>query len=176
MPKKTNQLQKSQQSQQEEENDSDIVSDLDEDEEKIAKDAESACVTDEFKEHVIGYIKIDDMIRQRKEEIKELQDKKKPCEEYILRYLEKVDEHIVELKGGKIRRNQSETKAPLKLDIIKTAIFEGIKTEQGDEQVDDEKCKKMVEDIVTLMEQKRPTTIRVNLKRTFERKKEKKTK
>jgi methylthioribose-1-phosphate isomerase len=56
---------------------------------------------------------------------------------------------------------------PLKIDMIKEAIYETIKKEKNDQS--DEKCKELVEETIQLMENKRPTTVRTNLKRTFNR-------
>lgn len=150
----------------------DDVSDIDD--ELISQEAHTKYVTDEFKESVIAFIKTDDLIRQRQEDIKELKEKKKPYEEFILRYLDKVDQNVVAVQGSTLRKNQSETKMPLKLDIIKAAIFEGIKKEQP--APDEVKCKELVEQIVELMETKRPTTVRVNLKRTFNKEKDESSK
>lgn len=143
--------------------DDDEISDIDD--ELISQEAHKTYVTDEFKQSVVKYIKIDDMIRQRQEDIKELKDQKKPFEEFILRYLDKAEQNMVEFQGSKLRKNQSETKMPLKIDIIKDAIFEGIKKEQ--DKPDEAKCKELVDQICELMENKRPTKVRVNLKRTF---------
>ena len=150
----------------ESDNESDVISDIDDDE-LTNKNDKPVQVTDEFKECVIAFIKLDDLIRQRQEDIKELKEKKKPYEEFILKYLDKVGENVIEIQESKLRKNQSETKMPLKLDIIKDAIFETIKKEKNDHS--DEKCKELVEETIQLMENKRPTTVRVNLKRTFNR-------
>jgi len=120
-----------------------------------------------FKEKVINYIKIDDLIRKKQEEIKELKDKKEECEEYILKYLDKSDAGFVNVPGGKLIKNQSETKGTLKVETIKESIIEGIKKEKltNSEEVN----KKLIEDIIEIMEEKRGKVNRVNLKRTFER-------
>ena len=143
-------------------NNDDDISDIDD--EQISQEAQTSFITDEFKQSVIKYIKIDDIIRQRQEDIKELNEQKKPYEEFILRYLDKVEQNMVEFQGSKLRKNQSETKMPIKMDIIKEAIFEGIKNEP---QSDEGKCKQLVEQIVELMETKREKKVRVNVKRTF---------
>jgi len=155
---------------------SDEVEDLnDEEKKKIADDevshisheAAKKYVTNEFKEKVIGYMKIDDMIRKRTEEIKELKNKKKPCEEYIIRFLEKEDAGFVNVNGGKLVKNETETKGPLKAAIIKEAIKEGMQIEKLVSPEDIEKCNRITEDIFELMEKKRPVQKRVNLRRTF---------
>lgn len=146
------------------------ISDIDEDEltnTSKKKSNNPPPVTDEFKASVIAFIKLDDLIRERQEDIKELKEKKKPYEEYILTYLDKVGENVIEVQESKLRKNQSETKMPLKIDMIKDAIYETIKREKLNES--DDKCKEIVEQTIQLMETKRPLTVRTNLKRTFAR-------
>ena len=124
-------------------------------------------VSNAFKEKIISYIKVDDLIRKKQEEIKELKDKKEECEEFILKYLDKSDAGFVNIPGGKLIKNQSETKGTLKVETIKESIVEGIKKEKltNSEEVN----KKLIEDIIEIMEAKRGKVNRINLKRTFER-------
>ena len=134
---------------------------------KSAKKDTEKSVSNDFKEKIISYIKIDDMIRKKQEEIKELRGKKEENEEYILKYMDKSDSNFVNIPGGKLIKNQSETKAPLKIEIIKESIVEGIRKEKLTDS--EEKNKKIIDDIVSIMEVKRGTVERINLKRTFER-------
>lgn len=127
-----------------------------------------------FKEKVLMYVKYDDLIRTKMEEIKELKNKRKPCEEFIINFLEKEDAPFVTVKSGKLIKNKSETKGSLKVDIIKSSILEGIKNEKITD--DDTKYIKITADIMNLMEQKREKKVRTNLKRTFTKKKVTKTK
>jgi hypothetical protein len=128
-----------------------------------------------FKEKIINYIKVDDLIRKKMDEVKELKDKKEECEEYILKFLDKSDATFVNIPGGKLIRNQSETKGTLKAETIKESIIEGIKKEKiANSEAEN---KKLIEDIMEIMEEKRGKVNRINLKRTFERSsKPKKTK
>ena len=121
--------------------------------------SEDDTVITELKENVVKFIKIDDMIRDKQNKIKELKEQRKPCEEYILQYLENINETIIEVSNGKIRKNQSNTKVPLNKDIIKEAI----KSKVEDVSI--------VEDIINSMDELRPRKTRVNLKRTYNRKK-----
>jgi hypothetical protein len=124
-------------------------------------------ISNDFKEKIINYIKVDDLIRKKQDEIKELKDKKDEAEEFILKFLDKSDSTFVNIPGGKLIKNQSETKAPLKIEIIKEAIVESIKKEKLVEN--DEVNKKLLDDIIDLMEVKRGKVNRINLKRTFAR-------
>lgn len=116
-------------------------------------------VTREFQEKVIKYVKMDDLIRKKQKELSELKKQRKPCEEFILKYLANVDESTIEITGGKLIRNKAETKESLKQEYIKEAISEKVQDP------------KVVEEILQLMESKRPRKTRVNIKRTSVRKK-----
>lgn len=124
-------------------------------------------VSNDFKEKIISFIKVDDLIRKKQEEIKELKDKKEEFEEYILKFMDKSEASFVNIPGGKLIKNQSESKAPLKIEVIKESIIEGIKKEKLTDS--EEVNKKVIEEIIELMEIKRGKVNRINLKRTFER-------
>jgi hypothetical protein len=126
----------------------------DEDEEENASNTDSVNVTKEFQENVIKFVKIDDLIRKKTTELAELKSQKKPIETFILKYLDQVNETVVEITNGKLRKNKSETKAGLTIDIIKEAIEKKVKDP------------KIVEEILKSMEDLRPKATRVNLKRT----------
>lgn len=134
---------------------------------QITDEAKENYITDEFREKVKAYVVIDDAIRRKQDEIKELKTKKKPCEDYILRFLQKSQNNYIDIGAGKLIKNESETKAPLKIDIIKEAISEKTKNEKIFDS--DEKYNKFIESIMDLMDKKRPMQKRINLKRTFQK-------
>ena len=144
----------------------DEISELDDDEETISKQAEEAEINNEFKKNVIKYVQLDDQIREHKQEIKELTKNKKPCEEYIIKFLDSKEETIVNLSGQRITRNQSNTKAALKQDMIINTL-----TEEFKKSLTEDKAKEKALQLLEEMNNKRPTTTRNNLKRTFDRKK-----
>ena len=84
----------------------------------------------------------------------ELREQRKPCEQYILKYLDNVNENVIEITNGKLRKNKSETKTALSQDIMKVALSEKIKDPV------------VIEEILKLMDEKRPMSTHVNLKRT----------
>ena len=84
---------------------------------------------------------------------------KKNYEEFILNFLETVDEKSVGIADGKLTRSVSQCKAPLKKENIHKALVEIT----GDSN----KALQMTEHII----KSRGTTERVNLKRTKNRKK-----
>ena len=73
---------------------------------------------DEFREKVVSYVKSDDKIRELQKLVKEQQKLKKDSEEAILRHLERLGESMINISGGKIRKNQYESKGALKKEFI----------------------------------------------------------
>lgn len=130
--------------------DDSISDDSDNDEKAIDK----VKISKEFQENVVKFVKLDDLIRKKQKEICDLKEQKKPCEQFILKFLDQIEENVIEITNGKLRKNKSETKAALSQDVIKNAISEKIKDS------------KTVEDILSLMDTLRPLNTHVNLKRT----------
>ena len=64
-------------------------------------------ITEEFVEVVKNWVTIDDEIRKKTAEIKELKDEKKEFETFILEYMGKVNESVISISDGKLRRNKS---------------------------------------------------------------------
>lgn len=123
---------------------------------EIDNDAEALQVSKEFQENVIKYVKLHDLIQKRNDEIRELKKQKKPCEEYILKYLDQVDVGHVDITDGKLRKNKSENKVPLSQDIIRSAI--GSKVTDAT----------IINEIIKSIEN-RPTKTQTNIKRTKNR-------
>jgi hypothetical protein len=117
-------------------------------------------VSAEFVNAVKKYLDVDDKLREIKEKTKTLNTEKKEREEFILNYLQTVDEKVVDVPDGKLRRNISKTQAPLKKETIQKALTEIV----GDAN----KATTMTEQII----KSRPTIERVTLKRTKNRVKE----
>jgi hypothetical protein len=135
----------------------DEISDSEDDENENENEGGEYELKDEFREKVVLYVKSDDKIRELQKLVKEQQKIKKDSEEAILRHLERLGESMINISGGKIRKNQYESKGALKKEFIKDSILEKIKDP------------KVVEDILSKMEDKRETKINISLKRTFER-------
>jgi hypothetical protein len=115
-------------------------------------------ITKEFKNNVKQWVDIDDTIRELRIKVKELTQEKKANEDFILNFLDSVDEKSVGIQDGKLSRTVSQTKAPLKKDNIHKALVEIT----GDTN----KAMSMTEHII----KSRQTVERVNLKRTRNRK------
>ena len=102
-------------------------------------------VTEEFVEVVKSWVTIDDEIRKKTAEIKELKDERKEFETFILEYMDKL------------RKNKSNTKGGLKQESIQSTLL--------DITQDTNKAMEMTKRIMD----DRPMTERVNLKRTKNR-------
>lgn len=144
---------------------SDVISEIDKDDSISNSDEEDNETIDdvkipkEFQENVVKFVKIDDLIRKKQEEMSELKKQKKPCEEFILKYLDKTDLNTIEITDGKLRKNKSETKKALNNDIIKETLTEFLKDPIK------------VEEALKKLEDKRPLNTHTNLKRTGKREK-----
>ena len=103
------------------------------------------------------WVQLDDKVRKLKDEMKELNDEKKDHEEVVLAELSKMDEQVINISDGKLRRNVTKTQAPLKKEEIQKTIFEFTKDEQ--------KTFDMIEKIMS----SRQVTEKVNLKRVKNR-------
>jgi hypothetical protein len=118
---------------------------------------ETVAVSMEFQESVIKFVKLDDLMKKKQKELTELRNQRKPCEEFILKYLDQIDETVVEITTGKLRKNKSETKVPLNKEVIKQAIQLKVKNKDD------------VDFIMKQMDELRPINTRENIKRTNNR-------
>lgn len=129
----------------------------------MSSDSESSDVqqkvTKQFRNNVLKYLDIDDEIRKLRAKSKELTKEKKDMEESILNFLETVEEKSVVVRDGKLIRNVSKSKAPLKKESIAKALSEITQ--------DVNKANIMTDHIFN----SRQVVERVNLKRTKNRKK-----
>jgi hypothetical protein len=122
------------------------------------ENVENIEVSKEFQENVLKFVKIDDLKRKKREELTELSKQHKKCEEYILTYLEKIDQSTVEISDGTLKKNKSETKTAINQDLIRNTLMEKVKDP------------KLVEEILKTMDDKRQMSTHVNLKRVCVRK------
>lgn len=141
---------------------SEVISEIDKDdsaseESDNEKAVDKVKISKEFQENVVKFVKLDDLVRKKQSEMADLKEQRKPCEQYILKYLDKIEESTIAITNGKLRKNKSETKSALSQDVIKSAIEEKVKDV------------KLVDEILNLMETMRPTNTHVNLKRTHTR-------
>lgn len=147
----------------------DEVSDLSDSDYEDESQINDKKVKTKFLENVIKYLKADDIIKKKnkehKEDIKNLKDEKNELEGFIIRYLDRKGETHVNIKGeGKLIKNKSETKAPIKAENIREGILEGLKAEKLVEE--EEKALELINLIIDKIDSKRTVTTRTYLKRT----------
>ena len=81
-------------------------------------------VSKEFVDTVKKYIEIDDKLKYIKKQSKVLNGDKKEHENFILNYLQSIDENVIDIPDGKLKRNISKTQAPLKKELIQKALID----------------------------------------------------
>lgn len=116
-------------------------------------------ISDDFKKAIVHWVKCDNDLRKIRETVKEINDEKKQREEYILSYLQNIDQKEIAISDGKLYKHITKSQAPLKKENIQKALNEIIK--------DDNKSSLMTEHILKSREIKE----KISLKR-FKNKKE----
>ncbi len=117
-------------------------------------------ISPEFIQSVKKYLEVDDKIRDIREKTKVLTTQKKENEEFILNYLQTIEENSIDVKDGKLKRNISKSQTPIKKDMIQKALAEITG--------DNVKAQELTDHIV----KSRPITERVSLRRTKTKKNE----
>jgi hypothetical protein len=140
----------------------------------ISKEATDNFKKNELLDHIIKYVQIDNIIRDKRKEIREdikvLNERKKRMEVFILKYLDDINQEQINIDGtGKLKKNVSQVKGAIKIDNIKKSIEDGIKKEGVIK--DDKRLSILLDSILDLIDKNRPVTKRVYLKRIEERKK-----
>jgi uncharacterized protein YjhX (UPF0386 family) len=138
---------------------------------------ESRAVPKNFREKIIKFIKLDDLIREEtiayKEKMETLKSQKEEVSGYILRHLEDVGEKEIDLETkGKISKYTSTRKSGLNKDIIQQSIYEKLKNDKL-VKTDDE-GRMLAQATYEIMEGKREVKTKVTLKRTIKREKKQK--
>jgi hypothetical protein len=111
-------------------------------------------ISEEFKQKIVSWVQLDDNLKKIRETVKEINDEKKQNEEYILSYMENMDEKEIGITGGKLSRHVSKLPEPLKKENIQKALQEVIK--------DENKARALTDHIIN----SRKTKEKVSLKRT----------
>ena len=122
----------------------------------------------DLKENVIAYLQINEIIAEKKEEIKELTKKKLKYEEFLKSYLERESKTKIETDKGDIVFKKQTSKMPLKEDIIEKAI---VKKFQDTKKIN-ESGVKIAHDILEEVNSLRGVNIKSNVR--YVRKKGKK--
>jgi hypothetical protein len=91
----------------------DINADEEIDDKEVEEKISKIMITDEFKENVIKYIKVDDCVKNKQSEVRELKNQLKPIEESIIAYLDKLNQTTIEITDGNLRKTETKTKKPI---------------------------------------------------------------
>jgi len=117
------------------------------------------------------YVRYDDVMRKKmedikaiKDEIKELTESRKPSEDYIVKFLEENDAPFVKVKSGKLVRVKTESKGTYKPEIIRESIVEGIQEEE-EIKPDEVQSNDIANKIMDIMDGKRVKTTKFSLRR-----------
>lgn len=76
------------------------------------------------------WVQIDDDILKIKNAMKELNNEKKEYENIVLSELDNMEEKVINISDGKLKKNINKVQGPLKKENIHKTIFEFTKDEQ----------------------------------------------
>ena len=135
----------------------------------IDKEAEAEYIQTVVLDRVVKYIKIDDIIKQKqqdhKKEMKTIKDHKDKLEQFLIEYLDKIDQEYIQVGDkGTLTKTETRTKTSIKMEDISISLIEGFKKHKIYEDIAE--IKRVVEDFVETIENRRDVKVRKYLKRT----------
>ena len=162
--------------------DSSDISSYDSDDEKkinnmtdddIKSQATQNYVETELVEKITKYFHIDETIkdkqREMREMMKELKKQKDTIEKYIIGYLENIEEEYVQISGkGRLVRKVSITKGSINTDNIKKSLLTGLA--KTNINIDDERLSHLLTNLLESVEENRPKKERKYIKKMKEAK------
>ena len=145
-------------------NDSSFVSEIDENAEL---DHESDCkATDPqiaISDKIIKYLRIDVTLKRRqkehREELKAIKQTKKDLENFIISYLDKIEQEFIEIKNQAVLTKKTyERKEPIRLEKIEDVLIN--KFSEDNILPDDETRKSVIKELLTKIEAERKVSTR----------------
>lgn len=135
----------------------------------IDKEAETEYIQTVVLDRVVKYIKIDDIIKQKqqehKKEMKTIKDHKDKLEQFLIEYLDKIDQEYIQVGDkGTLTKTESRSKSSIKIEDISVSLIEGFKKYNIYEDITE--IKRVVEDFIESIENKREVKVRKYIKRT----------
>jgi hypothetical protein len=135
----------------------------------IEKEAEIEYIQTVVLDRVVKYIKIDDIIKQKqqehKKEMKTIKDHKDKLEQFLIEYLDKIDQEYIQVGDkGTLTKTETRTKSAIKMEDISISLIEGFKKHKIYD--DDTEIRRIVEEFVNTIENRREVKVRKYLKRT----------
>lgn len=131
------------------------------DESDTETDVEEIVDDEQLSDEIAAYIKLDDTIKEKKRELKELLKKRQTNEEIIKKYLLDNNKTKIETKDGDIICTKVSQKMPLKEELIEKAI---VKKFQDTKKIT-ESGVKIAHDIIEEVNSMRGINIKNNIKR-----------
>jgi hypothetical protein len=118
-------------------------------------------VSNQFVNAIKNWVTIDDKIRKINEEVKKIREEiktlngqKEQYEKIVITELDKMEEKVIAISDGKIRKSVSKSQKPLKKEDIQKTIFQFTK--------DEKKTFEMIDEMMKT----RQVVEKINLKRT----------
>jgi hypothetical protein len=135
----------------------------------IDKEAEAEYIQTVVLDRVVKYIKIDDIIKKKQQEhrkeMKTIKDHKDKLEQFLIDYLDKIDQEYIQVGDkGTLTKTESRTKTSIKMEDISISLIEGFKKHKIYDDIAE--IKRVVEDFVETIENRRDVKVRKYLKRT----------
>ena len=141
----------------------DDTADLDNDD-NVSQEEKHVTIPTDIKAHILTYIQLDEQIESKKEaikklnkEIKDIKQKNKSHEDFVIKFLVDTGENIINLdsRNETITKTTTKTKGAIKPDYIKNTLMELLK-------VNDE----VTNNVLAQIEQQRKITTKETLTRT----------
>jgi len=139
--------------------------------EDIRSKATQNYVETELVEKITKYFQIDELIKEKQKEardmMKELKKQKTNIESYIIQYLEDINEEYVQITGkGKLVRKVSITKGSINKDNITKSLQTGLL--KSNINIDEERLNNLLNNLLISIEENRPKKERKYIKRMKE--------
>lgn len=128
-------------------------------------------VETELVEKITKYFQIDEIIKDKQKEMremmKELKIQKELMEKYIINYLDHINEEYINISGkGKLVKSVSITKGSINKENITKSLITGL--QKTNINIDNERINNLLANLLTSIEENRPKKERKYIKRTKE--------
>lgn len=135
----------------------------------ILNDAKHEYAKNIIADRILKYIKLDDIMKRKEKEhraeIKTIRETKTELEEYIINYLDEVqEEYLIVGKQNKLTKHIKENKSPIKQEYIINTLQDGFKKHNLCKN--DEECTQLINSFVQSIEASRAIKLKKTLKRT----------
>jgi len=109
--------------------------------------------TEEFRETVRRYVKLDDMVRNKQLGVRKLEKCKKSCEDFIIKYMKNMNLDGIDIGGERLMMGKVECNENVNNDSIKGILTDKLKDQE------------LVEEIINSIDESRQIGKKVSIKR-----------